>query len=87
MTTSTIPSSFQSANTVEGITHATNLKSRKRERKREKFYNRTFDHQRHGRAKNCENIALQTAKDPEVIHVYPLARKKHDLYGISFFSF
>lgn len=46
-----------------------------------------FDHQRRRRAKNCENIALQTAKDPEVIRVYLLACKKHDLYGIYFFSF
>lgn len=82
-----ILSSFQSTNAVGGATHATNLKSRKREKKREKFYNGMFDHQRRRRAKNCENIALQTAKDPEVIHVYPLACKKHDLYGIYFFSF
>lgn len=64
--TRAIPAWFSLQCSCTECTHATNLKLRKQ------FFHETFDHQQRERAKNFENVTLQTAKDLEVIRVYPL---------------
>ena len=64
--TRAIPAWFSLQCRCTESTHATNLKLRKQ------FFHGTFDHQQRGRVKNSENVTLQTAKDLEVIRVYPL---------------